>query len=93
MNKIWLWALLVSSLMIYSNVYAEDFPLVGTDEMKKLVDKNTKMVIVDAREASEFKDGHIPKSVNVPPDKVSQIQGFLPKNKNIKIVIYCRGYS
>ena len=79
--------------MIYSNVYAEEFPMVGTDEMKKLVDKNAKMIIVDAREEQEYREGHIPKSVNVPPEKVSQIQSYFPKNKNIKLVIYCKGYS
>lgn len=69
---------------------ALDFKNVGAEELKKMIDAK-KTVVVDARPAEEFQQGHIPGSINVPPEKVGGISGLLPKNKKSQVVFYCRG--
>jgi rhodanese-related sulfurtransferase len=51
------------------------------------------MVVVDTRGQQEFREGHIPKSINIPPEKVNFIEAFLPKDKKALIVFYCNGWS
>jgi rhodanese-related sulfurtransferase len=48
-------------------------------------------VVVDARSEEEFREGHIPKSINIPPEKFGMIASLLPKDKKALIVFYCRG--
>jgi hypothetical protein len=81
----------ISLVFIFSYVSAEDLKSITADELKKMLDKKTRLVLVDARPQEEFSQGHIPLSVNIPPDKVGSISKLLPKNKKIAVVFYCRG--
>jgi rhodanese-related sulfurtransferase len=57
-------------------------------ELKKLIDgKSADMVIVDVRDESEFKEGHIPTAVNIPVETFALRSEILPKEK--KIIVYC----
>ncbi|MHC1697939.1 MAG: rhodanese-like domain-containing protein [Geobacteraceae bacterium] len=44
-------------------------------------------VLVDARDAVEFSEGHIPTAINIPSEKFATNSGILPKEK--KIIVYC----
>lgn len=84
--------LLVSSLVfMFSYASAGNFKDIAVDEVKAMLDKKTKMLLVDARPAPEYSEGHIPKALNVPPEKLGVIDMLLPKNKKTPIVFYCRG--
>ncbi len=76
---------------MFSYASAESFKNITADELKDILDKKTKLVLVDARSGLEYSQGHIPKAVNIQPEKVGLIGEFLPKNKKTLIVIYCRG--
>jgi len=39
------------------------------------------------RDASEFKEGHIPTAINIPSETFAAGSGVLPKEK--KIIVYC----
>lgn len=57
-------------------------------DLKKMIDeKKTDFVLVDVRDASEFKEGHIPTAINIPAEKFASESGGLPKEK--KIIVYC----
>lgn len=57
-------------------------------DVKMLIDaKKSDYVLVDVRDASEFKAGHIPTAVNIPAEKFASESGALPKSK--KIIVYC----
>jgi rhodanese-related sulfurtransferase len=88
-KKIVLWAIFLVAMFSYAS--AESFKNITADELKDMLDKKTKLVLVDARSGLEYSQGHIPKAVNIPPEKVGLISEFLPKNKKILIVFYCRG--
>lgn len=44
-------------------------------------------VLVDVRDPSEYREGHIPTAVNIPAETFSTQSGVLPKEK--KIIVYC----
>jgi len=65
-------------------------------ELNKLMQNNGKdFVVVDVRDESEFKEGHIPGAINLPLETFATKSEVLPKEK--KIIVYCnsggRSYS
>lgn len=86
----WIFVFFVLSLS-FGQSFAQDFKALTADEVKKMIDSRTKMIIVDAREEVEYREGHIPTAINIPPEKVNVIETFLPKNKKLLIIFYCRG--
>jgi rhodanese-related sulfurtransferase len=50
-------------------------------------EKKTDYVLVDVRDPSEYKEGHIPAAINIPSETFAAGSGVLPKEK--KIVVYC----
>lgn len=78
-------------LMAVSYAAASEYGILSVEELKKMVDAKKQLTIVDARTEKEFRDGHIPLAVNIPPEKLIDISTLLPKNKNRLIIFYCRG--
>ncbi|MCC6345703.1 MAG: rhodanese-like domain-containing protein [Nitrospirales bacterium] len=78
-------------LFFLSPAFAEEFQTLNAGAVKNLMDKKTKMVLVDARTPEEYREGHLPSAVNVPPDSLSSLGVVLPKNKGTLLVFYCRG--
>jgi len=56
-----------------------------------MIDSKMKLTLVDARTEMEYAQGHIPKALNIPPDKLNIIGTLLPKNRQTLVIIYCRG--
>jgi predicted sulfurtransferase len=61
-------------------------------EMKKLLDKNTAMVLVDSRPSKRYAQSHLPTAISIP---VAQFKAkapeLLPKDKDMPLVFYCGG--
>ena len=83
--------LVFSFIFLFSYAFAQNFKTITADELKKMSDNKTKMVLVDARTGMEYAQGHIPTAINIPPEKLTAIGTLLPKNKNTLVVFYCRG--
>jgi rhodanese-related sulfurtransferase len=47
--------------------------------------------VVDTRTEGEYRDGHIPGAILVPELKAPIADRFLPPEKDLTIVFYCRG--
>jgi len=84
---------LITFMCLFSHAAAQDFKNVSAEELKHLIDQKEKMVLVDARTAGEYQDGHIPSAINIPPEKLNEISRYLPENKDGLIIFYCRGAS
>jgi rhodanese-related sulfurtransferase len=57
-------------------------------DLKALIDAGSgDAVIVDVRDESEFKEGHIPTAINIPVETFALRSETLPKEK--KIIVYC----
>lgn len=61
-------------------------------EMKKLIDRNTKMVVVDSRPSKRYAQSHLPTAVSIPVDQFkTKAPEMLPEKKDIPLVFYCGG--
>ena len=61
---------------------------VSPSDLKKLIDSGAKdFVIVDVRDETEYKEGHIPSAINIPAESFALKSEVLPKEK--KIIVYC----
>lgn len=57
-------------------------------DLNKMISENKKdYVLVDVRDASEYREGHIPGAINIPAETFAAGSGVLPKEK--KIIVYC----
>ena len=60
---------------------AERIPI---PELKKKIDKNPKLIVVDVREKSELREsGAIPGAIHVPMAQIEKRIGEFPKNAEI----------
>lgn len=50
-------------------------------------------MIVDARGYDNFIEGHLPNAVNIPYYELQDYKDRLPKDKNTRIIAYCRGFT
>jgi len=78
-------------MMLLSYASALDFRTIDAEELKKIMDAKKQVTVVDARTEKEFRDGHVPSAINIPPENVRGIPTLLPKDKNSPLVFYCRG--
>lgn len=73
------------------------YSLVGTEELKKMIDDGDKLVIIDTMPADSFKGGHIPGAVNAElpkegeatPEQLEAFKALLPSDKDATVVVYC----
>ena len=84
-------ALLLTSVGAWAQNY--NIPNLTVDEVKKQLDQPGKVLLVDTRTAKEYKMAHIPTAVIIPPEQFTSIGKYLPKDKSLPIIFYCRGYS
>ena len=62
--------------------------------VKKQVDKNADMVLVDSRpKRKKYDKGHIPTAVSIPDTQFSKNMDKLPQAKDTMLVFYCGGYK
>jgi len=66
-------------------------PAVSTAELKTLIDKKEKFVLIDSRTKPEYAESHIVTAVNIPDKELQDNLTLLPADKNALLVIYCNG--
>jgi rhodanese-related sulfurtransferase len=70
-----------------------EFKDVKAEELKRMMDSGTLLMIVDTRIHREYREGRLPGAVNIPPHKFMRIEQYLPREKDTRIVFYCRGFG
>ena len=67
---------------------------ISLSEMKRLFDAGS-VIILDARDASEYEQGHIPGAINIPYDRIPEyfdvLQAEVPMEAHV--VVYCRSVT
>ena len=84
-------ALLLTSAAAWAQNY--NFANLTAEQVKNLLEQPGKVLVVDARTEEEYRKGHIPTAINIPPQQSSSIENHLPQDKNLTVIFYCRGYS
>ena len=68
--------------------------VVTIEEMKQIVDAGGS-VIIDARSTTEYEEGHIPGSINIPHDRLPEFMEVL--NNEVptdgRVICYCRSFT
>ena len=65
---------------------------IKTAELKKLIDSNSDLTIIDSRPAKRYAQSHIPGAISIPVgDMKSKAAEMLPKEKDKLLVFYCGG--
>ena len=59
-------------------------------EAKKIMDSGEEYIILDAREQSEFDEGHIPEAILIPYTEIGKKTEQMIPDKNTQILVYCR---
>ena len=85
--------LTVALLLISTGAWAQNFKNLTAEQVKNLMEQPGKVLVVDARTEEEYKQGHIPTAINIPPSNFPSIEKYLPQDKNFTVIFYCRGYS
>lgn len=80
--------ILIMITMSCNTSWASD---ITAEELKNLISENPRLFIVDTRTEFEFKQGHIPKAINISQEKFYALNTLLPEEKDTPIVFYCRG--
>lgn len=87
----------------YTNikVYSEGFPdwkekgglvAVSIAHVKKLMDKQANMVLIDSRpKARKYDKGHIPGAISIPDREFDSLTDKLPADKSTPLYFYCGG--
>jgi rhodanese-related sulfurtransferase len=70
-----------------------DLPDLSAEELRKLMDGNSILVVIDTRTKLEYARGRIPKSLFLPEEKFYALELILPKDKDTPLVFYCRGFG
>ena len=70
--------------------HAEQFPEISAKELKAKMDAGKKLTLINALSEIEFKDKHIPGSINIPMQEILTTDK-LPADKNQLIVTHCMG--
>ena len=67
--------------------------IITTDELKKLYDAKSDMLLINSLSPIEFAEERITDSVNLPYMHIKTGKAKLPADKNKKLVFYCKGPS
>lgn len=65
-----------------------DYEYLTSSELKKKIDNNDNITIVDIRDSVSYRDEHIEGSINITPEKIEEEIDKLNKNSSIVIVGY-----
>jgi rhodanese-related sulfurtransferase len=70
------------------------YPSVSVDWMKKQIDKDADMVIVDSRpKKTKYDKGHMPDALSIPDTQFDKFKDQLPEDKAKLLVFYCGGFK
>ena len=90
MKKILIVLLFVLTLVGCSSASVQTPQVITATEGKKMLDQDSKIILVDVRTLSEYQSGHINGAILLPLDVISSQAEVLLSDKNATIIVYCR---
>jgi rhodanese-related sulfurtransferase len=71
-----------------------NYPSVSDEWVKKELDKNADLVLVDSRpKRKKYDKGHIPGAISLPDSQFAKMTDQLPQDKSKTLVFYCGGFK
>jgi rhodanese-related sulfurtransferase len=62
---------------------------ISRDELKQKLDRGDDFFLVETLAEEKFRHTHLPKAVNIPPDRVAELAPAMIPDKSAEIVVYC----
>lgn len=62
---------------------------ISRDELKAKVDAREPFVLVETLAPEAYAEGHLPRAVNMPPGRLSELAPELLPDKAAEIIVYC----
>jgi rhodanese-related sulfurtransferase len=59
------------------------------DDLKARIDRSDGFILVETLPESAFQEGHLPRAINLPPDRIPELAPRLLPVKDADIVVYC----
>jgi rhodanese-related sulfurtransferase len=73
---------------------AGNYPAVDTEWVKKQIDSQADMVLIDSRpKRKKYDKGHIPTAISIPDMDFANMPDMLPADKEKLMVFYCGGFK
>jgi rhodanese-related sulfurtransferase len=64
-------------------------PAISCDELRRKIESDEHLVIVDALPPMSYAHSHLPGAINLPPERVEESAAKRIPDKNVEIVAYC----
>ena len=72
---------------------AGNYPAVSVEWVKKQLEKDGTMVLIDSRpKRKKYDKGHIPGAISIPDSQFTKMTDQLPQDKSQMLVFYCGGF-
>jgi rhodanese-related sulfurtransferase len=70
-----------------------DVATIGKDELKQWMDSGREFKLVEVLAEFQYRQGHLPGAVNIPPGEVRALAPKLLPDKDADIVVYCGAFT
>ena len=68
---------------------SEQLKTITREELKEKIDRKEPFVLVETLSPEKYQQGHLPRAINLPPDRLHELVPKLLPDKNADIVVYC----
>ena len=62
---------------------------VSTEDLRTKLDRKDPIKVVETLAPERYREAHIPRALNIPPEKIKELAPQLLPNKDVEIVTYC----
>jgi len=62
---------------------------ISTEDLKAKLDRKESIKVVETLAPERYREAHIPRALNIPPEKIKELAPQLLPNKDVEIVTYC----
>lgn len=70
---------------------ATETPTISREDLKAKLDRGDDFILVETLPPPSFREGHLPKAINLPPVQVQELAPKRLPDKSADIVVYCAG--
>ena len=63
--------------------------IISREELRQKLDRKDVFVLVETLQPHAYEHAHLPRAVNLPPDRIGELAPTVLPDKQAEIVVYC----
>jgi rhodanese-related sulfurtransferase len=67
----------------------EEVATISRDELKQKLERGDSFYLVETLAPTAYDHAHLPKAINLPPDRLKELAPSILPDRNAEIVVYC----